>query len=425
MLYSFVSTAISDDRRQLRQGTRLLAEIAHKHGIPITWSIDAASASAFAGALTEWHEAHGDELLLMLDITPIWETTADLNDPLQAAEHIVTMREKLPDYISSEWRKVERAMPWATPIVAGAEWKHHVLLHALEQVGFKGLWGYRWEDGDDRGCPFGFFYPSAAQHNFSGEPESPIVGAPYAAVEFTQYRTKCQSAPASPEPDALSQTLTDPAILPLDIFNGTAQQTLDCYLANLKWNRWLGYVQHINAEALTMMTPEHLERLEAYFAHVCQQSETEVVCLSEAINRYQSDTEQTPPTFMLLENDEEQLTLCYYDTTCQLVFEADKMEPTEMKNYVTPPVESRHGVEFSLPQIETFRPTRTRNQLSIQFILESTKAMPYGFAVWGDHAGLTLVKSNAHSVTWLGNQLLFVRVNLEAGKNEIEVVLTI
>ena len=96
-----------------------------------------------------------------------------------------------------------------------------------------------------------------------------------------------------------------------------------------------------------------------------------------------------------------------------------------MKNYVTPPAESRHGVEFNLPQIETFRPARTRNQLSMQFVLESTKAMPYGFAVWGNHAGLTLAKSNADSVAWLGEQLLFVRVNLEVGKNEIEVVLTI
>ena len=96
-----------------------------------------------------------------------------------------------------------------------------------------------------------------------------------------------------------------------------------------------------------------------------------------------------------------------------------------MKNYLTPPVESRHGVEFNLPQIETFLPARARNQLSLQFVLESTKAMPYGFAVWGNHSGLTLAKSNADSVTWLGERLLFVRVNLAAGKNEIEVVLTI
>jgi hypothetical protein len=422
MLYSLVSTVISDsdDRRQLRQGTRLLAEIAHNHGIPITWAVDGASASAFAGALTQWHESHGDELLLMLDITPIWETEADLNDPLQAAEHIVTSREKLPDYISSEWRKVERAMPWATPIVAGAEWKHHVLLHALDQVEFKGLWGYRWDNGDDRGCPFGFFYPSAAQHNFSGHPASPIVGVPYDAIEFTRHRTKGKAAP-----DEETQPPTGPATLLLDLFNGNAQQTLDCYLANLQWNSWLGYVQYINAEALTLITPERLEGLEAYFAYLRGQAELEVVRLSEAINRYQSEIEQTQPTFMLLENSEAQLTLCYYDAACQLIFESDKIEPTEMKNYLTPPAESRHGVEFNLPQIETFLPARSRNQLSLQFVLESTKAMPYGFAVWGNHAGLTLAKSNADAVTWVGERLLFIRVNLAAGKNEIEVVLTI
>ena len=96
-----------------------------------------------------------------------------------------------------------------------------------------------------------------------------------------------------------------------------------------------------------------------------------------------------------------------------------------MKNYVSPPTDSRNGIEYTLPQIENFRPTRSRDQLRMQFTVESTKAMPYAFAIWGNHEGLRLAKSNAKTVTWLGDQLLFVRVQLQSGNNDIDVLLTI
>ena len=98
---------------------RLLAEVAHKHDIPITWGVEAASARAFATDLIEWHASHGDEVMMMVDIAPIWGSGTDSDDLSQSAEHIVTMREKLPDYISSEKDRLQRAIEWANPIVAG------------------------------------------------------------------------------------------------------------------------------------------------------------------------------------------------------------------------------------------------------------------------------------------------------------------
>ena len=108
-----------------------------------------------------------------------------------------------------------------------------------------------------------------------------------------------------------------------------------------------------------------------------------------------------------------------------MIFEESKIEPIRVTNYISPPVSSRNGAEVNIPQIEQFRPSRSRSQLRMQFTIESTKAMPYGLAVWGNHAGLTLASSNAQEVAWLGDRLLFVRVNLQVGKNEVEVVLTI
>lgn len=408
----------------------LLAEVAHKYGIPVTWAIDGNSARIFADNLTEWHESHGDEPLLMLDIGPIWGADVGLDDPIRSAEHIVTMREKLPKHVSSEWGKIQRVMEWATPRIAGADKKNHVLLHALEQVGFKGLWGYLWdvadlELGDDRGCPFGYFYPSRDNHNLAGTPPSPIVGIQRTSFNLAENRELQEEDSQDSHEVSLQQWIS----------SGRAVRTFDWYAASTEWNRWLGYVQYIDAVDLIKLESEGTEQLQAFLGKVCDHEATQVLLLSDAVNDYQLAFKQTPVTFLLAEdmhrddevssNTSSQSILYYYDEECQLVFERDKMEPIDMKNYVSPPTESRHGVEFTLPQIENFYPNRTRDRLQMRFSLESTKAMPYGFAIWGDHQGLSLVNSNAKEVKWLGDQLLFIRVELRAGNNEIEVVLTI
>ena len=398
---------------------RRLAEVAHKHDIPITWGVEAASARAFATDLTEWHASHGDEVMMMVDIAPIWGSGTDSDDLSQSAEHIVTMREKLPDYISSEKDRLQRAIEWANPVVAGGMQKNHVLLYALAQVGFAGLWGYGWEDGTDEGCPFGCFFPSVDRHNFCGTSTSRIVGIPHTSLLPTQ------TPRGSEETEGAD----------FRILNGTAQQGFNCYAANAGWNRWLAYIQRIDAVEVASLTSEQLNRLDTYLAHVREASETQIKSLPDAVRACQEIGEQTQPTFLLtnpkLEDEEKGSTasdksiLTYYDAECQLTFEEDRMEPIRVTNYISPPVNSRNGAEVNLPQIEQFRPSRSRSQLRMQFTVESTKAMPYGLAVWGNHAGLTLATSNAQEVTWLGDRLLFVRANLQAGKNEIEVVLTI
>ena len=398
---------------------RRLADVAHKHDIPITWGIGATAARAFAIDLTEWHTSHGDDVMMMVDIAPIWGSGTDSDDLSQSAEHIVTMREKLPDYISSEKDRLQRAIEWANPIVAGGMQKNHVLLYALAQVGFAGLWGYGWDDKGDEGCPFGCFFPSVDRHNFCGASTSRVVGSPHTSLLPTQ------------------TSLGSEETVQTQVSGGTAQQMFDCYTANAEWNRWLAYIQRIDAVEVASLTSEQLNELDTYLAHVREASETQIMSLSDAVRACQEIGEQTQPTFLLtnpkLEDEEKGSTasdsdksiLTYYDAECQLTFEENRMEPIRVTNYISPPVNSRNGAEVNLPQIEQFRPSRSRSQLRMQFTVESTKAMPYGLAVWGNHAGLTLATSNAQEVTWLGDRLLFVRANLQAGKNEIEVVLTI
>ena len=226
---------------------RRLAEIAHKHGIPITWGVGATAARSFAADLTEWHTSHGDEVMLMIDISPVWGSGTDSDDLGRSAEHIVTMREKLPDYISSERARVQRAIEWANPFVAGAGQKNHVLLYALAQIGFAGLWGYGWDDGEDEGCPFGCFFPSVDKHNFCGVSTSRVVGIPHASLLPTQLHESAETEGT----DFQSQ-----------ILNGAAQRGFDCYAANAAWNRWLAYIQRIDSVEVASLTEEQLNELD-------------------------------------------------------------------------------------------------------------------------------------------------------------------
>lgn len=440
--YGLVSTAIAEDTTRLLEGMRLLAEIAHKHGIPITWAIDTKSVSAVAKLLTEWHTEDGDVPLLTLDIKPMWDSNWEAqreanpgNSTEAMASHIVTMREKLPEYISKEWERIKRALPWAEPSVAGAVFKNDVLLRALEQTGFQGLWGYHWsqqhtEDDTEPDTPepetdrggFGCFYPLEASVSADAiitpntTDETPgsqfknIVGIPYyTATHLAEGTDNLRAA----------------------LLNETAQQHYDIYVENTAWNHWLGYVEHINPLTVAQLGEEGLERLDAYFAHVISVEDTKPMLLSQMVDGYMNRCEKTEPTAIVATRTEipdeaadpkSVLKMFYCDSACEFTFVEGAMEPLEIKHYTSERVLQS---DASRPALIGFSPTRYRTELRINIIVESIKSMPYGITVWGDHEGLQLTESNADDVRWIGKHSLFIRLTLQSGKNEFNLKLTI
>ena len=420
---------------------RLLAEIAHKHGIPITWAVDTKSAPVVAKLLTTWHTENGDAPLLMLDIRPIWEanweTEREANPGASTeamASHLVTMREKLPEYIIKERERLTRTMPWAELNVAGAVFKNDVFLRALEQTGFQGLWGYHWNQQDvddtdlnvpeieaDRGG-FGCFYPLESSASIDAivmpsstdenlvQPFEKIVGIPYhTADHFAEDAHNLRAA----------------------LLNGTAQQHYEVYVESTAWSQWLGYVEHIDPLTVAHLGQEGLERLDAYFSHVVSIQETKPMLLSQMVDGYIKHCQKTEPTAVVEVSTEIQgetpkpestLKMFYYDAACEFTFVEGTMDPVEIKNYTGERVLQS---EANKPVLTGFSPVRHRTQLHIAIVVESTKTMPYGIVVWGDHEGLQLTESNADDVRWIGKHSLFIRLTLQAGKNEFSVKLTI
>lgn len=418
-----------------------MAEIAHKHGIPITWAVDTKSAPIVAKLLTTWHTENGDAPLLVLDIRQIWETNwetereANPGASTEAmASHIVTMREKLPEYIIRERERFTRTMPWAEFNIAGAVFKNDVFLRALEQTGFQGLWGYHWNQADvdetDPNTPeivedsggFGCFYPlevsasvdsviarDTADAN-SEQSFEKIIGIPYhTAAHFAEDVHNLRAA----------------------LLNETAQQHYDIYVENTVWNRWLGYVEHIDPLTVAQLGDEGLERLDTYFAHVVSVQETKPMLLSQMVGDYIKHYQKTEPTAIVRTSTEVQaettepkstLKMFYYDATSEFTFVEGTMDPVEIKNYTA---DRALQSKADKPVLAGFSPVRHRTQLHIAIVVESTKTMPYGIAVWGDHEGLRLTESNVDDVRWIGQHSLFIRLSLQPGKNEFSVKLTI
>ena len=443
--YGLVSTAIGEDRERLLEGIRLLAETAHKHSIPITWAIDTQSTAVVAKLLTTLHtdfeQCGGDAPLLMLNVKPIWDTNweeernANPGASMEAmAMHLVKMRERLPEYITRESDKLRRAMPWATLNIAGAIYKNDVFLRALEQTGFRGLWGYHWNPQDidetdpnapeveiDRGG-FGCFYPLEAP-----------TSADAIAMQGTADENRAQSFEkivGIPYHTA-GHLAEDTHNLRAALLNGTAQQHYDTYLENTAWNQWLGYVEHIHPLTVAHLGQDGLDRLDAYFAHVVSVEGTKPLLLSQMVDDYITHCKRTEPVAVIgtstgvqeeTADPKSTLKMFYCDAACEFTFVEGAMDPVEIKNYVSERVLQS---EATKPVLIGFSPTRHRTQLHIAITVESTKAMPYGIVVWGDHNGLRLTESNADDVRWVGEHSLFIRLTLQPGKNEFSVKLTI
>ena len=439
--YGLVSTAIAEDRERLLEGVRLLAEVAHKHGIPITWAVDTKSAPVVARLLTTFHTENGDAPLLMLDVRPIWDTNweaarnANPGDSTEAmASHLVTMREKLPEYIIRERERLKRTLPWAEINIAGAVFKNDTFLRALEQTGFRGLWGYHYNQQDvDEAAPnvpeietdrggFGCFYPLEASASLDA-----IVARGTTEADLAQSFEKIVGVPYH----TAGHLSEDAHNLRAALLNRTAQQQYDVYVESTTWNQWLGYVEHIDPLTVAHLGQEGLERLEAYFAHVVSIQDTKPLLLSQIVDDYIKRCKKTEPTAVVETSTEireetaepkSTLKIFYYDAACELTFVEGTMDPVEIKNYVAERVLQS---EANQPVLTGFLPTRHRTQLHLGIVVESTRAMPYGIVIWGDHEGLQLIESNVDEVRWIGEHSLLIRLTLQSGKNEFSVKLTI
>jgi len=485
LFYTFLSLAATRDTPSGKivpvEGMKLIAALAHRHGVPVTWIVDSQSVHESRNILLQGHQECGDDVILLIDISNILRESG--TTPASKAEEIVVLRRKLPELIISEQGKVRRMLPWAQANVIAADMKTEVLVEVLEELNFTGLWGYRWgDDGTggvtDRGCPWSFFYASRDHYNVPAQHAGGLVAVEDTSLDLNAVFHSGNARVFSAEPNALRMSglcagrascqlvhaePADGRLLSAEPASGRLYDAgedinygkllLDEYLKNCSWNRFVIFVQQQPAYEMEYASYDEYDKgtigkiadiLDGFLHEVKTNPSIQALTLPQAINVYKREFEYTESCYMVLDSivplhvdidfyappvPEQKppypLTFFYYDRECQLIFREGQMTPIEMRNYIYPPFESKHYVEKEMPSISDFRPARDRDKLIMEFEIESIKQMPFGLTIWDDHSMFGLVSTNARLVKWIGTYLLFVRVDLEEGLNRIEVSLTI
>lgn len=458
LLYTFLSLAMTRDTPRGKMvpvdGMKLVAALAHKYNIPVTWVVDSNSAQETHRLLSQWHRECGDDVVIQVDAIQALNKIG-VAIPASKAEEIVILRQHLPEIISSEREKIREILPWTEANIASVNMKSEVLIEILENQGFIGLWGYRWStigEGDqafgDIGCPWSFFYSSGDHHSAPAQNTGGIVAIESVSLDLNSAFYSGNNKIFSAEPGSLKISG-----LNADKDIAYPKTLLDQYLKNLPWNRFLLFLQQQPAYQMEYTSYDAYDKdtisdiaaiMEEFFQEASNNQNIKTLSLHQAINLYKSEFEYTESCSMAFDGilplnanvnfylppEPKQkppypLTFFYYDKECQLIFKEGQMTPLEMRNYFRPPFESTYYLEKEMPSISSFRPSRDRDKLIMEFEIESIKQMPYGLVIWDDHSMFSLVSTNARTVKWIGNYLLFIRIDLEEGLNRMEVSLTI
>jgi len=468
LLYTFLSLAATRDTPSGKtapvEGMKLIAALAHRHGIPVTWIVDSQSVQESKNVLLQGRQECGDDVILLIDISRVLEENGAA--PTSKAEEVVVLRQKLPDLILSEQGKVKETLPWAEVNVVAADVKTEVLIEILDELDCIGLWGYRC--GEEYGCPWSFFYASREHHDAPSQHAGGLVAVESISLDLNAAFHSGNSSVFSAVPNALRMSglcASRAAYQPIhaepvggrfydageDIEYGKA--LLDEYSENCSWNRFLVFLQQQSAYEMEYASYDEYDKgtiseianiLDGFFRQVASNPGIQALTLPQAIHLYRREFEYTESCYMAFDSivplhtdidfyvppEPKQkppypFTFFYYDRECQLIFREGQMTPIEMRNYIHPPFESRYYIEKEMPSISDFRPARDRDKLIMEFEIESIKQMPFGLAIWDDHSMFSLVSTNARLVKWIGTYLLFIRMDLEEGLNRVEVSLII
>ncbi|MDA1190362.1 MAG: hypothetical protein O3A46_01615 [Candidatus Poribacteria bacterium] len=434
MIYSFIVDASGAPTPRLRDGMRALAELADAANVPITWALTAEVAKANASWLNARHEARSaapDDVILWLNVAEWSAGDGSQGDLSAEAERIVRQRETFPENIRRELAQVTGALPWARVAVAGSDTKNAALVYALEAVKFDGLWGYRWNEmssrAQDRGCPFGFFYAGRERTNSAGAPMSTIVGVPRTMGDWSHWRR------IPPEPTTKTALDFENVTMPTEIAFETTLFALEQVAASDALNEWNAVTHLVSAEGCAALTDEHTAALRAIWSRA-EALKVEAKPLTAAVRVYKARFPETEPSYVLWTTPERvhdgertpaTRELFYADSRGQFVFDKDVSEPSMWHNYVSAPASSPGLTEFETPALSVFQPTRHRDQLMLEIVIDSPKACPYALFLWSDHRHLSLVETNVLDVKWVGEHGVLILLDLDPRENEFSLALTI
>ena len=442
LVYMFVSYASNIDANWGHgtpvKGVELTGEIAHKHGIPVTWIVNGKSSVILGERIRDWHDQFGDTVILDC---PVYRMPSEQSDE----------KEKYVTYIDSEWDIIRNAFPWVETKVAACGNMNDNTVQILDELGFQGLWGYCWEQSwwdniTHKGIPWGFWYIDNKRFKAPHPSGGSIVACEWTARDLNQaFHTSSPCIYSTDPNDVLRAGLcTDKDI-------EYWKKLFYDYLINTDNNDYVFFLQQQEShemevtDAFAVYSKDDIEKcskiLDAFFEHI-KQFDITLMTLPNAIRLYYLKNKQTAPCYMLTSDSEVRPalnqytmtmgglptgpwpeTFLYYDSQCQMAFIKRKCKPHELRNYMGQ-IGMHHDFSEQVPDVFIYKFGRTDEHIEIEFTVKCEKEMPFGLTYWDDLSDFKIIQyDGALTATIIQNKLVFLRVNLDGNEKVIHIVM--
>lgn len=414
------------------EGVDRVAGIAHKHGIPVTWIVNGGSISELRDRIRHWHEVFGDDVILQ---APAY------------GHEIKKSKTELKRILEEEWRRLKAAFPWAATKVAGRGVITNEVIEVLEELDFRGLWGYCWEqswwDGiTHRGIPWGSWYVDSGRYKVPNPGKGKIVACEWTARDLNQaYHTGSPCIYSTDPNDVLRAGLCTGEDIKY------WQGLFDDYLQNTAHNEYVFFTHQQEShemevtEAFAVWPFTHVveseKMIDKFFAYLRRYNVT-VTTLPKAVELYHQKNQSTAPCYMLTHDSPVRPeinaytmtlgggglgpwpeTFFYYDTQCQMAFVKGQCKPHMLRNYI-----GRWNMddEFaeSIPPVLVTEYNKTEGLIEIRFEIGHWRPIPFGLVYWDNLPGFQVkVLEGAVEAKVIQDKLVFLRLNLTGEKIRI------
>ncbi|RKY70588.1 hypothetical protein DRQ15_02995 [candidate division KSB1 bacterium] len=440
LIFTFVSLADRfDENGAATYGMQRLHLAVHKHDIPITWIVSSGSAPFQKEMITEWHEIYQDEIALSLS-----------KIPAEASRSVEAMKR----HIESERDKVAEFFPWSKLNIAGSGHQSEIVLKALEELGFDGIWGFCWEQIEvdnitDRGCPWGFYYLDPDNRLAPSRKPRKLVG-----IEWTS-RDLCK-AHHSGNPCIYSSDPNDVIRAGLCSYSDIEywKRFIDAYHSNVLYNQNdIYFIQQQESHEMECSPlcgtytdedgKEAAQVLDNFLTYVKTLPHVEFMNLSQAVENYKKENPNSVPgTFMYFEDiplppEKHNLdyfrgtplgpwpdTFLFFDRDCQMIFIRGQFQPECLRNYVGGKPED-YFAETHIPPVQFISEKKTARTIELEFKIDSERAMPFGTCFWRDYRPYFLSEGvGILDYKIIRKELIFFRFDLKRGENFFRVKLS-
>lgn len=442
LIYTFVSYASHYDT-PWGKGTPLAgidrtAELAHRHGIPVTWIVNGGSVPVLKERINSWHDAFGDNVILQ---TPFFAEDAGLS------------KDRFRLALERDWAVVAEAFPWVETKVAARGKICNEMIQVFEELGFKGMWGYCWEqvwwDGiTHKGVPWGSWYVDPNRYKAPHPGKGKVVACEWTARDLNLTYNAGSPCVYSTDPND---------VLRAGLCTGDNieywKRVFDDYMDNTAHNEQVFFLQQQEAHEMeytnqyAVFPAEHVEEcagmLDLFFGYVAGSGAT-LTTLPEAVGGYhESNPDITAPCYMLTrdtgirpELNEYTLTLggtgrgpwpetfLYYDHECQMAFVEGECRPRLLRSYIGKgDMSSDFGEKIPTVFVKDY--VKSEQCIELVFDIGYWTPIPFGLTYWDEELADYQIESvsGGADARIIGDRLVFIRLALTGEPVKLRLVL--